>query len=373
MSITFGTTSAPSNITTYLDSVFATSIAEYRKQLIDNIGSMNAFLYDIIKSDSYESAEGGTYFGEDLMYGLSTANWYSGYDELGTNPTDGITQAIFEWRQMAVPISYSMREVIQNKNRIIDLVQSRIKQAELGIQEAWSQAFMWGSANSGGNLYTPITDPVTGALAIEPLGKLVFFGTTNYPVVGNIDSSLSANNWWRNQTKTSAATTYTGFMLELETLYQTCSLGTGGSPTHMLMDQVTYNLFVHAYFSVYKASPDALDNSYPFVGKKFLNAKVILDDKVPDAYSGLAGTEVGGIVDPSTMTYGSCYFLNQKFFKIRYQPERDFELLKDDSGRSFQKPINGDMRLAHMAWMGNVTCNNRRKQGVLGKIARSLT
>lgn len=371
MALTFGGTTAPSNITQYLDSVFATSLAAYRPKLIDNIGAMNAFLYDLLKGDAYEPEEGGTFFGEDLMYGLSPADWYSGYDSLPETPTDGITQAIYEWRQLASPISYNMREVIQNKNRIINLVESRIKQAELGIQELWSKAFMWGAGISGGNIYTTPTSSVTGASGIEPLGKLVYYGTSNYPTVGNIDTSVTANNWWRNQTQTSAATTYSAFLLELEQMYQKCSLGTGGPPTHILMDQYTYNNFLHAYFAIYKAHPDALDNSYPFIGKKFLNAKVIMDDKVPDAYSNSVGTQVGGIVDPSTLTYGTAYFLNQNFFKIRYQPDRDFTLLKDDNGRAFQKPINGDMRLAHMAWMGNVTCNNRRKQGVLGKLART--
>jgi hypothetical protein len=141
----------------------------------------------------------------------------------------------------------------------------------------------------------------------------------------------------------------------------------------MLMDQVTYQNFIHAYFSVYKASPDAIDGHYPFVGKKFLNAKVVMDDKVPDVFNGLPGVQSGGVVDPTTMQYGSCYFLNTKFFKVRYHKDRNWELLKDENGKSFVKPINGDSRVGHVGWMGQTTINNRRKQGVLAKIARTLT
>lgn len=371
MAITFGNTGNPSNITTYLDSVFAQSIANYRKTLIDNIGASNALLYDVIKGESYESAEGGTYFQEDLMYGLAPADSYDGYDELSTIPTDQITAAIYEWRQMASPIVYNMKEVIQNEKRILDLVKNRIKQSELGLQEYWAQAFMWGNAPNGGALTTPRLSPINGSNSIEPLPKLIAYNSTTL-TVGNI-SEAAPNTWWRNKSVTSAATTYTAFLLELENMYNNCSLGTGGPPTHMIMDQVTYQLFIHAYFSIYKANPDALDNGYPFIGKKFLNAKVIMDDKVPDAFSGVAGTQVGGVVDSTTMTYGSCYFVNSKFFKIRYYPGRDWELLKDENGNAFVKPINGDSRVGHMAWMGNVTCNNRRKQGVLAKIVRSLT
>src|SRR5439155_23505637 len=107
MPITFGSISAPSNITTYLDSLFSQSLALYRKQLIDNIGATNAVLYEILKSDAYEEADGGTYIAENLMYGLAPAAWYDGYDEFSTIPTDGISQTIVEWRQMASPIAYN--------------------------------------------------------------------------------------------------------------------------------------------------------------------------------------------------------------------------------------------------------------------------
>jgi len=376
VALTFGQLTAPANITTYLDSVFSLSLANYRKTLTDNIGSTNSLLYELMKSDAYESAEGGgTYFAEDLMYGLAPADWYSGYDTLSTTPTDGITQAQFEWRQMASPISYNMKEVIQNEKKIIDLVKSRIKQSEMGIQEAWAQAFAWGNYQNGGAITVPKISTATNAYAIEPLPKLVSYNTSGASgtalTVGNL--SEYTNTWWRNHSVTSAATTYSAFILELENMYNLCSLGTGGSPTHVIVDQNTYQLFIHAYFSIYKAAPDALDSGYPFVGKKFFNAKIIMDDKIPDVYTGAPGTETGGVVDPTTLTYGSAFFVNSKFFKIRYHPDRDFEPLKDENGKWFVKPINGDFRIGHLGWMGNVTINNRRKQGVLGKIARTYS
>jgi hypothetical protein len=270
---------------------------------------------------------------------------------------------------MASPIVYNMKEVIQNQHRLIDLVKAKIQQSELGIQEGWAQAFMWGAYPQGGNIYDARTSPVNGSSGINPLPAIVYYGAGN--TVGGVSSATYT--WWRNHYKESSASTYSAFMYELESMYNTCALGTGGAPNLMLMDQTTYQQFIHAYFSVYKAHPDALDQSYPFVAKRFLQAKVVMDDKIPDAYSNAAGTAVGGVVDPSTVTYGTCYYLNTKFFKVRYHPERDWELLKDENGKTFAKPINGDSRVGHISWMGNVTCNNRRKQGVLGKIARTFT
>lgn len=380
MALTFGSQTAPNNITTYLDSVFATSLANYRKTLIDNIGATNALLYDLIKGETYEEADGGTYIAEELMYGLAPADSYDGYDELSTLPTDGITQAQFEWRQVASPIVYNTKEVIQNQHRIINLVKARIQQSELGIQENWAQAFMWGAGT--GALATPRQSPVNGSYHVEPLFKLVSYNTAGNDFIGNAASTGTAltvggipeniNSWWQNHWGVSAATTYSGFMYELESLYNITSLGTGGPPTHMFMDQITYQNFIHAYFSQYKANADALNMEYPFIGKKFLNAKVIMDDKVPDVQSNKPGTQTGGVVTPSSLTFGTCCALNAKFFKIRYHPSRNWEMLKDENGNTFAKPLNGDSRVGHVGWMGNVTVNNRRKHGVLGKCARSF-
>lgn len=379
MALTFGSQTAPNNITTYLDSVFATSLANYRKTLIDNIGATNAVLYDLIKGESYEEADGGTYIAEELMYALAAADSYDGYDELSTLPTDGITQAQFEWRQIASPVVYNTKEVVQNQHRIINLVKARIQQSELGLQENWAQAWWWGAG--AGNMQTPKTSSVNGSFHVEPIPKLVSYNTAGTDSISGAAATGTAltvgaipespNTWWQNHWGTSAATTFSGFMLELEGMYNLTALGTGGPPTHMLMDQVTYQNFIHAYFSQYKANADALNMEYPFIGKKFLAAKVIMDDKVPDAKNNKPGTQVGGVVIPSTLTNGSCWYINAKFFKIRYHPSRNWEMLKDENGNTFAKPINGDSRVGHVGWMGNVTVNNRRKQGVLGGFART--
>jgi hypothetical protein len=371
MALQWGSPNAPLSITTYLDSVFATSLANYRKMLVDNIGAANAVFYEIIKSEAYEEADGGTYIAEELMYALSPTDSYSGYDELSTTTTDGITQAQFPWAQVATPISYNELEVVQNEHRIINLVKSRITQATMGIQEYWSQAWWWGAAVQGGQLSSPRFSTVNGSLSINPLPQLVSYTPTSGALtVGGL--SDGTNSWWANQTVTSTATTYSTFIREMLHVYNNATLGTGGPPTHMFLDQTSYETFCHAYFAVYKASPDALDQEYPFEGKRFLKAKVIMDDKVPDAFSGTIPTLVGGIGQSGSTTYGTNYCINAKFLKIRYHRDRDWEMLKDENGKTFAKPITGDSRLGHVAWMGNTTINNRRKHVVQAKISKTI-
>jgi hypothetical protein len=370
--VTFGSGSAPSAVTTNLDSLFGLSLAAYRKELIDNIGATNAFFHEVLSRELYEGQDGGTYIQTPVMYGLAPADSYDGYDELSTVPTDGITDCIYQWRQCAAPIVYSMKEVKQNKQKIIDLVKSRIKQGEMGLQEFFAQAFMWGSANqSGGSLTTPYVSPVNGSLGIEPITEMIDYNTTTAnTAIGNINQNT--NTWWQNKRKVSAATTYDGFILEVDQIFNQASLGTGGKVKLVLFDETSYELFIHALYQKFRYVKPTTDEAYPFENVVYKGAHFVMDDKVPDVANGIVPTLSGGAGDPSTLVNGTGFFINPSFFKMIYEEDSDFKMLEDDSGKTFFKPVNGDSRVGHMAWMGNTVVNNRRKQGVLGHIARTL-
>lgn len=372
MSQSYGIVGSPSDITLYMDSLITQTLGNYKKKMTDQIGAGNAILKKLMSSPStYISEEGGLYIQEPLMYALAQSNWYSQYDELGTIPVEGVTSAQFNWSAIANPIVYAMQDLLKNRgsSKLIDMAKTKIKQSEMGIKEDFAQAFMWGNVPNAGLLTDPFTDTVTSRVAIDPLPKLISFNTTTL-TVGNI-AELN-QTWWRNNSFTSVATTSKAFLLEMLNMYNSCSLGTGGPPDLILCDQITYQLFIAAYFNVYNKPPDNVD-MWPFQASKFMSATIVMDDKVPDVFSGTIPTLVGGQGVATSLTYGTMYFVNSEFLKMRYMEGRDFELLRDDNGKAFQKPINGDSRIAHIAWMGNTTISQRRKQGVIGKIARTLT
>lgn len=355
--ITFGSTSAPSDIAIYFDSVFSQSLANYRKTMTDNIGATNAFLAKLIKSELYEPYEGGTDIREPLMYALAPMESYDGFDELSSATTDGVTEAVFEARQLATPVTYSMKEVIQNKLKITSLVKTKMMQGEMGIQEGFAIHLMNGSGNGAGR--TAKVNAANGSTSIIPLAQLIDYTPTTSTLIGNINQSTST--WWRNKTKTSSATTSVGFLAEVLNIYNSCALGSGGPPDLMLCDQITYELLVFAYFAKYQQINS--DSNFNFTNFKFMQTMCVMDDKVGDVSGDLT----------SASAKGSIYFINSKFARCRYIPERNFEMLTDENGKSFAKPLAGDSRLGHIAWMGQFTVNNRRKQGVMGSIARTLT
>jgi len=356
---TYGSSSAPSQNTINYDSILGTSLFNYRKKLMDNISKSNPFFYKIKENGMYESEDGGVAIQIPLMYGLAAANTYSGYDILDVQPTDGITNAFFNWSQAAVPISISRLEERQNStaHRVIDLMKSKIMQSEIGLKEFFAKMLLQGAGltSSANSIKTPYINNSNGSSGIDPLGKLIDFDPTTSVAVGNINQSTST--WWRNNTKSSALSTSStpvAFLLEADTLYNNCSKGPGGPPDLILTDQNTFQVWRAAYYDKFKATSS--DNNYPFENFKFNRATVMWDEFMPDVYS-----------DSTTLTYGSAYFINTKFCGVKYDSESNF------INTEFQKPINQDAKVAHILWMGNTTVSNRRKLGVWGKIPLSLT
>jgi len=358
--INFGA-AAPVTENINLDSLFSTTLANYRKKLIDQISTTNAFMHELMKPATYESADSGTHIHENLLYGLSDADAYAGFDELPTLPTDGMTAALFEFRNMAAACSYSMEQVRANRSpaKLIDFVSSKVKQCELGLQESFGTA-LWQGAGSGA-LTTPKQSPVNGAFFIDPIGKMISTTPTT-GIVGGIDASISTNSWWRNQASDfTGITTYDAFMLKMQELWVACSLGTGGTPKLICMDPTTYNVFLFAQYTRYRQTVAEVPN-YPFEATKYKTAIVVMDEKIPDYKNNVV----------SYATAGSMVMINPAFMKLRYDSSLNFEWLKDDAGKSFAKPVNGDSRVGHMAWRGQLTINNRKKQGIGFGIPRSL-
>lgn len=350
MSLTLGA-SAPNSLTLNLDSVFSTSLANYNRKLIDNIGKVNAFLNFLMKN-GYKSAAGGTHIVEPLMYGLTPADWYDGYDELVITPTDGITQALFDWRQLAAPIMYSEKERKLNKQNLIDLVDTRIRQTEMGIHEKLNQSILYGAG--AGALSTPQASGLNGASGIDPLPLIIHYSPTSAATIGGI--AQNTYSWWQNKQKESAATTWATLFNEFQNMYNNCSKGSGGEPNLILCDQTTYETFQAAIYSKFRYLDN--DKNFDFEHFKFKKAYVVWDECVPNVYA--------GTLDTTTTTGGTAYFINTQFFRLRYEAETNFITSK------FKEPVNQDARVAHILWMGNMTCSNRRKQGVIGKISRAI-
>lgn len=343
-----------SSLTLNFEAILSTTLFKWSKSLEDNISTANAFFYELKKGDGYQTVSDiGDRMAVPLMYGLATADTYSGYDVLNVAPVDGITTAFYEYAQAAAPISISGIEEKKNagEERIIALLDSKAKQAEIALKTLFNQRFLIG--NGGSTITTPFASGTTGASFVDPIGKLVAFDPTASVSVGNINQNTQT--WWRNQTKDLTSTsTYAGILKGLRSARNNAGKGPGGFPNLHVADQGTYELYEASLAAAHR-NPSYQKADIPFDNIAFHGDPLTWDEYVGDAKNGTV-----------TQTKGSWWMLNTKFFGVRVHSGTNF------STTPFIKPENQDAKTAHILWLGAVGCSNRRKQGVVGGIDTTI-
>lgn len=347
---------APSALTLNFDAVLSTTLFNYRKSIEDAISTANAFLFFLMKmrKDGYQIVgDIGDRMMMPLMYELGNADSYSGYDQLDTTPADGITSAFYSWAQAAVPIAISGLEEKKNRGeaKIKDLLKTKTKQAELGLQEFFNKRMLQGAAGSA--ITTAYTSALNGSSFIDPLALQVAYDPTASVAVGNINQNTYS--WWQNKLYAfNAATTFAGFLKGLRHLFNDCSKGPGGPPDLHLTSQGTSELYEAALAAAHR-NPSYQVADIPFDNVAFHGKPLCWDEFVPDIYSGTV-----------TQTTGTWWMLNTKFWGIRVDRDTNF------SPTAFQKPIGQDAKIAHILWLGAMGTSNRRKQGAGGRIDTTI-
>ena len=352
----------PSTETREYDALLSTTLANIRPVLEDEISTSNALLFFLMRRQSggYMSvASPGERAEVPLMYELTGADFYSGYDQLDVTPMDGMTKAFFDWREISVPISISRKEERQNSGeaRIINLLKGKTRQSLLGIQDLFGKALLQGNGpNTATAITTPYTSPSNGALGFDPVPKLIANDPTGSLVVGNIDQATY--EWWRNQDVQSSATTFAGFLKEARNMNNRCAKGPGGAPNFHVVDQNVFELYETALAAAHR-NPSYNVADIPFDNIAFKKQPMVWDEFVPDA-------DNGTIASIPVASSGTWYMMNTRFIGIQYDAESNFITTP------FVRPENQTARTAHILWMGTTTVSNRRKQGVLSSIDTTI-
>jgi hypothetical protein len=282
-------------------------------------------------------------------------------------PQEGLTTAFYEWAEIAGSISISRKEERQNsgEGRLINLLESKIKQAEMTMREKLNGDLVQGTISSA--TFVPETS-TGGAYGLLPLGYFLRkLNQTDPTVGGNVGNIAGATySWWRHRTAAlsgnnqtgndfyATVTTYAGYKAYLYRMYNYCSRGSGGSPDLVLMDQISYETY-----------NNSLDNKMQYTNTKMADmgfdnvklrgATVIWDEVVPDIYTGTAA-----------ITKGTAFFLNTNFYNLVIDSETDIITTP------FVEPENQTVKTAKILFMGNATMSNLRKHGVVYDILTSI-
>ena len=347
---TIGDSGAPSTNTVYYDALLTTTMAAYRKTLVDNIFKDSAFLTYLRQSDAIRKQDGGERIAVPLMYGdNSTIKTHGGYSTLDTTPQEGMTTAFYEWAEIAGTVSIS-----------------KMRQAEMTMREKLNGDLLAGTVSSATFVQDTAED---GSYGLAPLGYFFRKEKATDPTtidVGNIAGDTYS--WWRHRTAVLGAnagsvsnedfainvSTWAGLKVALRRMYNYCSRGSGGSPDLVVADQVTFESYENALdTSVRYMNTKMADMGFDTV--KLRGATMIWDEVVPDIYTGTAA-----------ITLGTAFFLNTNFYELFIDSQTDIVTTP------FVEPENQTAKTAKILFMGNAGVSNMRKHGVCMDISVSL-
>lgn len=319
---------APTSRTLSMDALLATTMDYYRPKMEDNIHAANPFFYWLTRNDKKKRQNGGANILQPVMYAKNTtARSYSGYDTIDVTPQDGMTVAIYPWRQVAASIAISRIEERKNsgESQAIALLKAKIQQAENSlIEDINRQLFLDGTGNGGLDLYG--------------LNLLVEDGVAWLSNVAGIDRTVET--WWRNQWISMTGSSFnTNGLAQMRTMYNNCSKG-NIHPDLILTGQTVFEM----YEKILAANERFIDTRTGDAGFQNLlfKASVIMYDTY---------------CQTQTM-----FFLTSQYFDWIVDSETDLITTP------FVRPGNQDAKVAQILLYGNIAMSNAARQGRIGLI-----
>lgn len=305
------------------DALLTTTLANYRKKMIDNIFDeyptlswLNGKLGEAMRGEKrLRLLDGGESIVEHLMYEMSSAvGAYSQYQTIDVTPQEGATIARFSWRQYAATIAISGYERRTNNGeaKMIDLLEFKTKQAEMSLRDLLSR-HVW-AANAGGN-------------ELDGLASIVDSAGT----VGGL--SATTYTWWASTERAGGSFAAQGIN-DMRIVFNTISFG-NNKPDFIVMPQ--------AVFEYFEAT---LEPKERYTNTKAANV----------GFDNLTFKAVPVMFDRDA-TASTVHFLNSRSINFCVHRDANFSTGK------FIEPENQDATTAKILFMGNLTTNERRKHG----------
>lgn len=296
-----------------IDQLNALTDKYFLKKLHDNIFDSNPLLQKLMKSGSYKPVSGGTQIYVPLNYATTTASgWYSGADTLSTSDNDNITAAVYDWKSLYAGIAITEEDELKNAGDAeqLNLLKSKMQIAEKTLKDS---------------LGTGLYSDGTTAKSIIGLRDIIATDQT----VGGI--SQTTNSWWAGQVNSTTTTTSISAM---NALYQNASVD-NEVPNFIVATRTIYN----AYYALLQPQQRFMDEETckgGFQNLMFNGAPVVVDSHVPAS---------------------NLMMLNLNHLHLFYHPKRNMAF------EPFQKPINQQVKVARILWMGAFGSSNNRLHG----------
>jgi hypothetical protein len=306
------------------DEIVTTTLREHPTSLADNVSNENALWAWLNSRGRIKRIQGGYEIVEPLDYGGNTNfTRYAGYEPFGVGAQEVLTAAKWDWKQAAISITASGKELRMNSARaqLIDLAEARINSARRDMANSLSvDTYSLGTADGG-----------------KQIGGMQQLITSNGEgTVGGIDSATWP--FWANKFKDGAGATAATITLRMNELWLDTKRGTDKT------DLITSSNELYALYW------NSLQDKQRYAS----------EDKAVAGFQSLMYVTASIVNDGgSGIPANTMYFNNSKYMKLVVHRDADMAVLED------RKPVNQDAVVIPIIWQGNLALSNRARQGVL--------
>lgn len=304
------------------DEYLSTTLNNHRASLIDNVFDARVLGYFMKDSGSVKISGGQKIVRPVNLVKNSASGFYAMTGQLSSADSDGPTAAEWPWKIHSASVKiYGLEEARNNgEAAILDLLSTRVTQAEETIVDDWNTAFLADTpgANDFNSLPAMLKDDLTARTV----------------PAGNIDPSIAGNEGWKVGYIDNTAEAIS--LSRMRTAYNSATIG-ADSPNIILTSQ--------ALFEKYEALLQA-DIRYEDVAAANAGFQSLMFKGTPISYDTAVGAD-------------DVWFLNTKYIEFVVSSEKFM------TPTPFVRPPDYDYRIAQIMTYGNLTCTSRRKQALL--------
>lgn len=309
--------------------LLATTLSYYKDEIVDNISEKVAYLMYLRDKGHIKKVAGGNDIVQPLEYAENgTYQRMQGWQKINVTPSDVISAATYDWKQICISVAMSGLELLKNassKQQIFDLMKAKVKNAEHTFDNSF-----------GYDLHSDGT--ADGGKQVGGLQAAVI--STDTGTYGGIDRTAFA--FWTNQQRScltdgGAAASASTIVSNMDALW----LSHGAykhRPKAIFFDGVFFGYYESAIHPLQRINDSKLAD-LGFDAYKYKGVPVIHDPDNP-ASTG--------------------YFLDPEYLYLVVHKDRDMEVLGGN-----REPVDQDGVIKIMGWAGNMTCSNQRAQGIL--------
>lgn len=300
------------------DQISAITEKKFIPKLYDAVFDTDPLLARL-KKKSYEKLDGGTSILVPLNYATtSSAGSYSGAATLSTTDNEQITSAEYSWRQYYVNMTITRRDELINSGdaQIVNFVKSKVQIAEKTLADLLADG-----------IYSD------GTTATDLVGLRSIVDSAN--TVGGI--AQSSYSWWQSQEDSSTTTLS---LAALQTMHTALSINNEG-PTVIMATRANYNRF----YALLQPQQRFMDSE---------SAKAGFSSLMFNGLPFIAGSKV---------TSGHIFMLNEAYLHLWVHKDEDMRF------EPWQKPVNQNVKVAKIFWMGAFGTSNARMHGKLTAVA----